>query len=169
MVLQTVTTPWAAQAGRRRVESSLTPPKNRRMWEVWLRSDDWGAGRMKKTPTFYAQQTAQSRIKAEMITKYFASRAKIISGAGATKMVYVDLYTGRGRYDDGAESTPLMVLRRAHRDPVVRTSLATIFNDRDNAEALGAEIRALPRIVRPSRHTRSGPGLSTGIICSSCL
>jgi len=76
---------------------------------------------MKKNSTFYAQQTAQSRIKAEMITQYFASGAKIISGAGAAKMVYVDLYAGRGRYDDGAESTPLMVLRRAIEDPVVAT------------------------------------------------
>jgi len=44
----------------------------------------------RKSKTFYAQQTAQSRIKAEIITKYFASRATIISNAGATKLVYVD-------------------------------------------------------------------------------
>ena len=95
---------------------------------------------------FYAEQREQSRVKAEIITKYFASRAKIISGTGATKMVYVDLYAGRGRYDDGAESTPLMVLRRAIEDPVVRKSLATIFNDKVHADALRAEIKALPGV-----------------------
>jgi len=100
----------------------------------------------KKSRKFYAQQTAQSRIKAEIITKYFASRAKIISGAGATKMVYVDLWAGRGRYGDGSESTPLMVLRRAIDDPVVSKSLVTIFNDKEHADVLRAEIRALPGV-----------------------
>jgi len=51
----------------------------------------------KKSKSFYAQQTAQSRVKAEIITKHFTSRAKIISGAGATKIVYIDLWAGRGR------------------------------------------------------------------------
>ena len=74
------------------------------------------------------------------------SRAKIISGAGATKMVYIDLYAGRGRFDDGAESTPLMVLRRATDDPMISKSLVTIFNDKDHATALRAEIAALPGI-----------------------
>ena len=50
-----------------------------------------------KSKKFSAQQTAQSRVKAEIITKYFASRSKIISGAGATKIVYIDLWAGRGR------------------------------------------------------------------------
>jgi three-Cys-motif partner protein len=103
------------------------------------------AGSTKKN--FYWVQTEQSRVKAEIITKYFASRAKIISGAGATKMVYVDLYAGRGRYEeDGAESTPLMVLRRAIDDPSIRKSLATIFNDKMHADILRAEIKGLPGI-----------------------
>ena len=58
-----------------------------------------------KSKKFYAQQAAQSRVKAEIITKYFASRSKIISGAGATKIIYSDLWAGRGRYGDGSEST----------------------------------------------------------------
>jgi len=53
-----------------------------------------------KSKKFSAQQTAQSRVKAEIITKYFASRSKIISGAGATKIVYIDLWAGRGRYGE---------------------------------------------------------------------
>lgn len=99
----------------------------------------------KRSKKFFATQTEQSRVKAEIITKYFASRMRIISST-ATKMVYVDLYAGRWRYDDGAESTPLMVLRHAIDDPVVRKSLATIFNDKDHAAALRTEIKALPGI-----------------------
>src|SRR5205807_8818420 len=100
----------------------------------------------RKSKQFYAQQTAQSKVKAEIITKYAASRAEIITGAGATKAVHLDLWAGRGRYDDGAESTPLMVLRNAIADGVVRRSLMTIFNDKDHAAELRAEIDALPGI-----------------------
>jgi three-Cys-motif partner protein len=56
------------------------------------------------------------------------------------------LYAGRGRYDDGRESTPLLVLRQAIENPVVSKILVTIFNDKDHAPALRAEIDALPRV-----------------------
>jgi len=39
-----------------------------------------------------------------------------------------------------------MVLRRAIDDPVVSRTLVTIFNDKDHAETLRAEIKALPRV-----------------------
>jgi three-Cys-motif partner protein len=101
----------------------------------------------KKSAKFFAEQTAQSRVKATIITKYFGSRMKIISGSGATKMVYVDLYAGRGTYEKGAvESTPLLVLRQAIQDPLVSKSLVTIFNDKDHADALRAAINALPGV-----------------------
>jgi three-Cys-motif partner protein len=100
----------------------------------------------KKSQKFYAQQTAQSKVKAEIITKYAKSRSTIITGAGATKVVHLDLWAGRGQYDDGSESTPLMVLRNAIADPVVRKSLMTIFNDKEHAAELRAAIDALPGI-----------------------
>jgi three-Cys-motif partner protein len=100
----------------------------------------------KRSRKFYAQQTAQSKVKAEIITKYAASRVGIMAGKGVTTVAHVDLWAGRGRYDDGAESTPLMVLRKAIADPVVRKSLVTIFNDKDHADALRAEIAKLPGI-----------------------
>jgi len=102
--------------------------------------------RSEKSQKFYAQQTAQSKVKAEIITKYAASRATIIAGAGATKVVHLDLWAGRGEYDDGAESTPLMVLRNAIADAIVPRSLMTIFNDKDHAVELRAAIDALPGI-----------------------
>jgi three-Cys-motif partner protein len=101
----------------------------------------------KKSRKFYAEQTAQSRVKAEIITKYAASRVKVMTaGAGARIVVHIDLWAGRGRYEDGAESTPLMVLRNAIADPVVQRSLVTIFNDKDHAAELKAEIAKLPGV-----------------------
>jgi three-Cys-motif partner protein len=98
---------------------------------------------------FFSKQTEQSRIKAEMIAKYFPVWAKVV-GSSQKKLVYIDLYAGRGRYDDGNESTPLLVLRRAIDDPVVSPVLVTMFNDKnpDDAAALRAEIAKLPGIEK---------------------
>jgi three-Cys-motif partner protein len=106
-----------------------------------------GAGRMakKKRKKFFSRQTEASRRKAEIIAKYFPAWATVIRSR-ATKMAYIDLYAGRGVYDDGAESTPLLVLRHAIADPIVRKMLVTIFNDKKHADELRANIEALPDI-----------------------
>jgi three-Cys-motif partner protein len=94
---------------------------------------------------FYSKQTEQSRVKAEIIAKYFPVWATVV-GSKAAKMAYIDLYAGRGRYDDGNESTPLLILRRAIDHPVVSRMLVTIFNDKNHGATLRAEIAALPGI-----------------------
>ncbi len=115
--------------------------------EAWSRTGGAGRGsRMKKkSRLFFARQTEQSRVKAAIITKYFWSRMRVMSGTAA-KMVYLDLYAGRGDYEDGAESTPLLVLRRAIEDPLIGKSLVAMFNDKDHASALRTAIKNLPGI-----------------------
>jgi three-Cys-motif partner protein len=102
----------------------------------------------KKRKKFFSRQTEASRVKAEIIAKYFPSWASVIKSWAKTKMAYIDLYAGRGRFDDGSESTPLLVLRHAIADPVVSKMLVTIFNDKDHADALRAEIEALPGVEK---------------------
>ena len=108
----------------------------------------------KKRKKFFSRQTEASRVKAEIIAKYFPGWATVVS-SWATKMLYVDLYAGRGRYDDGAESTPLLVLRRAIADPIVSQMLVTIFNDQDHADALRVRAR-----FQLSAHRVAIPGLT---------
>jgi three-Cys-motif partner protein len=96
---------------------------------------------------FFRESTEASRVKAEIISKYFSAWATVVSRTTrGERIAYVDLFAGRGRYDDGTPSTPLLVLERAIRDPIVREMLVPIFNDRDHAAALRAEIAALPDI-----------------------
>src|SRR6266508_2968762 len=116
------------------------------MRAAWSRAGIPSVGRLKKKK-FYSKQTEQSRVKAEIIAKYFPAWARVIA-TRATKMAYIDLWAGRGRYDDGKESTPLLILRRAIDGPLVSRMLVTIFNDKDpgNVAALRAEIDALPGI-----------------------
>jgi three-Cys-motif partner protein len=99
----------------------------------------------KRRRKFFSRQTEASRIKAEIIAKYFSGWATVIRSK-AKKIAFVDLYAGRGLYDDGNESTPLLVLRRAIADPVVRDMLVTIFNDKEHADELRANIESLPDI-----------------------
>lgn len=101
----------------------------------------------RKRKRFYSHQTDASRAKAEIIAKYFPGWATVIR-AHAARMLYIDLYAGRGRYDDGTESTPLLVLRRAIADPVVSQMLVTIFNDSKHSDELRASIEALPDVEK---------------------
>jgi three-Cys-motif partner protein len=103
---------------------------------------------MAKRSKFFSQQTEASRVKAEIIAKYFPGWARVIKSWAKNKMAYVDMYAGRGRFDDGSESTPLLVLRHAIADPVVSQMLVPIFNDKDHADDLRAEIDRLPGLER---------------------
>jgi three-Cys-motif partner protein len=63
---------------------------------------------------FFKESKDQSRVKAEIVAKYFWAWAKVVIPAtkrqGAGKVAYIDLFAGPGRYKDGAKSTPLLVL-----------------------------------------------------------
>jgi three-Cys-motif partner protein len=101
--------------------------------------------------SFFEESTAQSRIKATIVRDYFWAWAKIILPTAkkrVTEIAYIDLFAGKGRYRDGTKSTPLLVLERAIADSDLSEHLVTLFNDADkeNAEALNAEINAIPGI-----------------------
>lgn len=80
---------------------------------------------------FFSKQEPQSVVKTEIVTSYFDAWSKIV-GKHSPTIGYADLFSGPGRYEDGSESTPLMILRKAVHDPVLRGSLVTVFNDADS-------------------------------------
>ncbi len=108
------------------------------------------------TEDFFDESREQSRVKAEIVEKYFDAWAGIIAGTqdrvsrGALRLGYVDLFAGPGRYKDGATSTPLRVLAKAIAKPAYADRLISIFNDKDraNVSTLRAEIAAMPGIER---------------------
>jgi three-Cys-motif partner protein len=61
---------------------------------------------------------------------------------------YADLFAGRGRFEDGSESTPILIVHKAVNDPTLRTALKIFFNDKDAGEvaALQREIGAIAGI-----------------------
>jgi three-Cys-motif partner protein len=99
---------------------------------------------------FFVESREQSEIKARIVSKYFWAWANVIIGAtkARTRIAYIDLFAGPGRYEDGTLSTPLLVLRRAIEDPDMRDIVVTVFNDKDaaNVGKLKGAIAELPGI-----------------------
>jgi len=102
---------------------------------------------------FFDQSSEASEIKIRIVTKYFKFWAKVISGlvkAKGRRMAYYDLFSGPGRYDDGSDSTPVLVLKAALEDPQIASQLITVFNDVDieYAESLQENINSIPNIEK---------------------
>jgi three-Cys-motif partner protein len=104
--------------------------------------------------SFFDEQSVQSQIKAAIVADYFWAWANVIIGVQqryphhAQKIAYIDLFAGPGRYQNGATSTPLMIMERAVADPRIRDRLVAVFNDQDlaNTKSLETEIKKVPGI-----------------------
>ena len=98
--------------------------------------------------SFFEQRSEESRVKAQIVDKYYRAWARIMSKR-AERLAYVDLFSGPGRYKDGSASVPLLVLENAINDPLLKDRLVTIFNDGDanNSKTLIEEIAKIPGIA----------------------
>ncbi len=102
--------------------------------------------------SFFDVSTGQSQVKADIVAKYFDAWTRVMIATqnrlrgSENRIAYIDLFAGRGRYSDGTISTPLMVVRKAIQDDVLRRRLVTIFNDKDedNSDSLKQAINHLP-------------------------
>ena len=102
---------------------------------------------------FFAERTDQSEVKARIVEKYFSAWANVIMhsvNAAGGKIAYIDLYAGPGRYEDGAASTPLLVLEKAIAHPKMSQMLVAHFNDVDKnlTDTLQNEINKLPGVEK---------------------
>ena len=61
---------------------------------------------------------------------------------------YIDLFAGPGKFEDGSESTPILILKDAIGVERIKHSLWSFFNDRDqhNIDSLRREIGSLPGV-----------------------
>jgi three-Cys-motif partner protein len=98
------------------------------------------------------EQTAASRVKAEIVLNHFDSWSRIVIGRAAElgqNIAYMDLYCGPGVYENGAKSTPLLVLEKAiakaGANLAIAKHLVTIFNDKKatSVKTLEAEVKKL--------------------------
>lgn len=87
---------------------------------------------------FFLRQTPSSRIKANIVAEYFPKYCKIINKAKQTKIAYVDLYAGPGKYSDGNPSTPLLIGKACAEDNELKRLVHLMFNDNEYIENLKA-------------------------------
>lgn len=100
---------------------------------------------------FFREQQDQSVVKTQILTKYFVAWSNVMISEAkrrSGRLGYIDLFCGQGRYEDGSESTPLMVLRRAIDHPDLREMLLTRFVDADEKKTarLAKEIEQIEGI-----------------------
>ena len=104
--------------------------------------------------SFFDEQKKQSLVKTTIIAKYFDVWANVMINTQkryprrSQKIAYIDLFAGPGRYTDGTQSTPLMILTKAIENDDIRERLVTLFNDKDgeNSRTLENVINQLPKI-----------------------
>jgi three-Cys-motif partner protein len=116
--------------------------------------------------SFFDEMSDQSQVKATIVAKYFMKWAMIIIstakkneqkyGWELSRIAYLDLFAGPGRYKAGSKSTPILVLEKAIADPDLSKRLITIFNDKDeaNVRSLEEEISKIPNIQNLSHKPR---------------
>jgi three-Cys-motif partner protein len=72
-------------------------------------------------------------VKSLIASKYFDAWAMIITGPKSKEkaVAYVDLFAGPGAFEDGSDSTPILVIQSATRKSRLQRSVHSFFNDRD--------------------------------------
>ncbi len=92
--------------------------------------------------SFYNERTPQSQVKAAIVSEYFEIWAKIMiatrkkTNRGQNdRIAYIDLFAGKGEYEDGSPSTPLLILQKAINDKDIRDRLITILMIRTRSTA----------------------------------
>lgn len=97
---------------------------------------------------FFEEQEAQSRLKSNIVSKYFDAWARI--RGRCPELAYVDLFCGPGAYDDGTDSTPLLVLQKTLGNPVLPAKLKLHFNDKkpEHVAALRARLALHREVAR---------------------
>ncbi len=86
------------------------------------------------SPTdFFRQTRTHSEVKSEIINEYFKAWAAILligqRNIPIKNLLYIDLYAGKGIYDDNKPSTPIKVLNSIVANAVFNQRIKTFFND----------------------------------------
>ena len=106
---------------------------------------------------FFNERREQSLIKTMIVKKFLRTWSSIIMGSqdhnkwvNERRIGYIDLFAGKGRYDDGSPSTPVEVVELAISDPKLADRLIMIFTDKDPVftSALKHNLNAIPGIER---------------------
>ncbi len=111
-------------------------------------------GRFMSTKDFYEEQDTASEVKTQIVCEYFKAWSQVILSVQddrqevGNRVGYVDLFAGKGKYDDGTPSTPIRIAQMAIKDTRLSKRLQIVLNESDSerAGALEANIFGLKGI-----------------------
>ena len=86
---------------------------------------------VKKPADFFRLAQPHSSVKSDIVAKYFGAWLHIIKKQTGT-LTYLDLFSGRGYYEDGTPSTPIKILDKINEQPDVYDRLKVHFYEKDN-------------------------------------
>lgn len=89
-----------------------------------------------KTDDFFKKQTHSSRIKANIVAKYFPQYCRILLKKPQDQLRYLDLFAGPGIYEDGSFSTPLLIAKSCAEDSELSKKVRLLFNDNEHITKL---------------------------------
>jgi three-Cys-motif partner protein len=96
---------------------------------------------------FFDEQLPGSKLKSKIVSSYFWRWASVMKRR-SQRVGYLDFFCGQGQYEDGSDSTPVLILKAAKDDPELSQKLVTIFNDKvhSNVDKLEGIVTSLRRI-----------------------
>lgn len=83
---------------------------------------------MARTQGFFKYRSESNRIKSEIATSYIVPWARTIGGV-VPEFFFLDLFCGRGKFKDGAPSTPLLILDEIADKPEILNRLRMVHYD----------------------------------------
>jgi len=103
---------------------------------------------MVQNNNFFEIQSKQSLIKSKIFYEYFLAWISIISNRYKGKFRLFDLFCGKGKFDDGSESTPLMIIKKIIADQKFINNIEVYFNDKvkNHTKSLNKELLYLKDI-----------------------
>lgn len=99
---------------------------------------------------FFENSHERSKIKSEIVGKYFWAWANVLLHKSSDRIAYIDLYSGPGAYRDGTPSTPILILQKALETPAALDRFVSIFNDINpkHAASLQKAVDKIPDILK---------------------
>lgn len=87
---------------------------------------------MPENSAFFEAQSEQSAVKAHIVSSYFSAWSRVIQKWN-TRMAYIDLFCGPGKYENNNLSAPLLIIQSTLANPLLQNKMYFIFNDNDPA------------------------------------
>lgn len=86
--------------------------------------------KQRRKRAFFTTQEPHSAVKSIIASDYFGAWSKILTKVNP-RVLYLDFFCGPGKFDDGSESTPLLVMKRILESPSLHDKAVTYFGDQD--------------------------------------